>query len=456
MNLDNSSHPQSQPQARPTQTQTLALLETILIFVGMGVLFLAVPHRLTSDGLIRFKAVTELLVEGKVSDMGLSMVGPLFCVPLWFLGRIYPSPEWWCARYNFLVFAFGLFAIYRIFKGHMPGGVLRKFALILIFGSMFPHHQADFFGEMFTAILVGVGIAAVTCLRSRWGWVCMVLGAANIPASMVGLGCVVLVKSAQARRWGYLLVPVAAAVLVLGESWIRRGDPFVTGYEGDRGFKTVMPYSGRPGFSYPFFFGVISILFSFGKGLFLFAPGLLLSIGRRMSATKKEVHTTYRLWIWFLVGMVLVYSRWYAWYGGWYWGPRFFLFASIPASFALAVRLSAARESFASNLLTLGVLVLSFWVGVNGAVFDQNNLELCTANKYELEFLCWYVPEFSVLFRPFVEASPLAPREVSILLYGLVVCAYLAIPLLSALLKAATTKAAQLRRALVTRGGWRF
>ena len=40
------------------------------------------------------------------------------------------------------------------------------------------------------------------------------------------------------------------------------------------GFRTALPYSGQPGFSYPFFFGVLSVLFAFGRGLVFFAPGL--------------------------------------------------------------------------------------------------------------------------------------------------------------------------------------
>jgi hypothetical protein len=52
--------------------------------------------------------------------------------------------------------------------------------------------------------------------------------------------------------------------------------------------------------------------------------------------------------------------------------------------------------------LALLVLTLSVWVGINGAVFGQQSMDVCWANDYELEFLCWYVPEFSALWRPFV------------------------------------------------------
>src|SRR5947209_7189724 len=73
--------------------------------------------------------------------------------------------------------------------------------------------------------------------------------------------------------------------------------------------------------------------------------------------------------------MILVYSSWWAWYGGWFWGPRFFLFASIPASFALAVRLHYRNTTLGINLLTAIVFILSVWVGINGAIYDSRMLE---------------------------------------------------------------------------------
>ena len=93
--------------------------------------------------------------------------------------------------------------------------------------------------------------------------------------------------------------------------------------------------------------GLLSILFSFGKGLIFFVPGLLLPVrGLLRKAApdlQLDIYGIYLLWVAFVVGLILVYSPWWAWYGGWFWGPRFFLFACIPASFAIALRLLPAR-----------------------------------------------------------------------------------------------------------------
>lgn len=48
----------------------------------------------------------------------------------------------------------------------------------------------------------------------------------------------------------------------------------------------------------------------------------------------------------------------------------------------------------------------TFWVGVSGAVFGTDGLGVCMENSYALEHLCWYVPEFSPVFRHLVIRPP--------------------------------------------------
>ena len=409
-------------------------IEIALILTGLAVLFVCLPHDVTGDGYVRFRSLRRLVETGQIARTSYSMIGPMFALPLWVLGGLFESSEWWIARFNVFIFAVGLFVFSRLLRDKIDPGVVRKFLLILIIGSMFPNHLTDFYGEVFTAMVVGGAILATQVGHPRWGWSAMVVGVANTPASLMGLGGVSGSEAFHGKRFRYLLVPVAGAALILGESWLRRGSPWVTGYEGNAGAETILTYSGQPGFSYPLFFGVLSLLFSFGKGLVFFAPGLLLSLTGAMAALNGELRRTYRLWIWFLVGLVVVYSKWWAWYGGWMWGPRFLVFASIPASFALAVVLSREGSAIGKNLLLLVALAGSVWVGVNGAVFGLDHLEDCRAAGYE--FLCWYVPEFSVLWRPFVVAGPFGVKKGVLLGYGLVAFIYLAFPVVMALGKA--------------------
>ena len=428
------------PPELETTTSPTALAEAALIDVGLALLFVVLPHGLFGDAMGRFEALRGFIEHRTLSPMASSFVQPLASVPFYLLGKVFLTPQWWCARFNTVLFGAGLVAARRLMRTAAEREVLRRFALLLIAASMFPNHLRNYGGEVFTAMLVAVGIVAVHAGHELAGWTAVVAGVVNTPASMVGLALMVLARRWRVRRWTHALAVPAAAALILLEAWVRRGSPWTTGYENNAGFATIMPYSGRPGFSYPFFFGILSILFSFGRGLIFFAPGLLLWI-RRPATIGDRLHGTYTLWMWFLVGLILVYAKWWAWYGGLSWGPRFFLFASIPAALAIAAKLHDIRGSSMPALgALLLALTLSTWVGIAGAAFDQVGLDLCSQNNYALEAACWYVPEFSVLWRPLIVGA--IPQELTVIIvaYCVVVYMTLAAPVIVEIVRRAASR----------------
>lgn len=388
--------------------------ECVLLALGLLLLWRG-PHQLTGDGQLRFESVKALLATGKPQPMPYSLIGPLGAALFWRLSQSADDFHGWCARYNFFLFILGLAALAAILWRPLGAATMRRFLLLLVFGSMFPRHVQDFYGEVFTAVLVGAGLAAVAGGRTGWPWLLVLAGTTNTPASLPALGLVSLERSVVSRRLRYLALVLAGAALITGENWLRRGNPFATGYEDNRGFENLLPYSGLPGFSYPLFFGLLSALFSFGKGVVFFAPGLCVGIPT-LANPRQSVATTYRLWLIFLVGLILVYARWWSWYGGWFWGPRFFLFASLPASLALALRLERpTANSLVLNVALLGALGLSFWVGANGLVFDQASFERFLDQRrlgfVAVEYFFWYVPECSALWIPFVVPKPLSTAD---------------------------------------------
>jgi hypothetical protein len=387
-----------------------------LLLIGLLIIYVASPLVIEGDGSARSRALSRLLADGSLDRTPYSLVGPLGSAPLWWIGTALASPEWWLARYNLLLFVAGLAAFYLILTPAIEHGTVVRFLLILTVGSMFPHHLGRYYGEVFTALMVGLGIALVSVRGAYWGWLLAMLGAANTPATIPALALVCLAWAWRTRDARHLLPIVLAAALVTGESWLRRGDPFATGYEGNRGAETVLPFSGRPGFSYPFLLGVISILFSFGKGLLLFAPGLL-AIPRQLADRTGVWRTTIVLWTLFLAGLIGVYAKWWSWYGGQFWGPRFFLFASIPAALALAGWSRPRTRSPLDPWLATGALVWSCWVGANGLVWRSYGGDVCTADHYALEFLCWYVPEFSPLFGPLYRSRALDTMDLVVLAF---------------------------------------
>ena len=383
---------------RPWVLATLVLAGAALIL-----LFAVVPHGIYGDGYVRFVKLDELLRHGTLATERYSYIGPLFASPLWVFGD---TRLWWAARFNVLVLAAGVAAAaWAMRKAATPDERATGILLIAATGVM-PNATLDFYGELFSAVMVGTGLLIVTLRGSSLGWIPVVLGVANMPASGAGLLLVALWRFRTSRRWDGFIATALAAALILGENTIVRGSPLDGGYFRDRGVITVMPYSGMPGFSYPFIFGAFSLLFSFGKGLLFFAPGLLLVARARRA--RPELAPFFDLSIAFLTGLVLVFSQWWAWYGGWKWGPRFLLFASYPSSLALAVALQAPAPP-ARMFVAIALACWTVWVGVSGVVFDLDGLDTCIANGYAMEHLCWYVPDFSPLLRPLVlPPGPLA------------------------------------------------
>jgi hypothetical protein len=438
--------PESESNAPPAQqhfyARLIAFIETGLIVAGMIILFQVLPFRISGDGKVRYKALSLLLEHGKLMKMKYSFIGPAFSIPLWYLDRMKHDSMWWLARYNFIIFAIGLVVIYLVLRKWFDHSLIRKFILLLIAASMFPAHLVDYYSEVFTALCVGFGILAALFSSRLGGWLAVVLGVANTPASIVALACVVLKHALDSKRWRTALIIGAAACLIFAESWIRTGQLLNNAYNGDAGDRTIMPYTGLPGFSYPFLFGLLSIVFSFGKGLIFFAPGLLLPIRKTLlglqQERKRDLFRVYVLWMLFVVGLILLYSRWWAWYGGWFWGPRFFLIASIPASFALAVRLHYPSSSLVMNVLTAVIFCLSAWLGFSGTVYNPfATTTTCWAHHFALEALCHYTPEFSVLWYPLVIHEPIRAVFSPYITFCVIAFLYLLIPLLGQMLNQA-------------------
>ncbi|MDP9149937.1 MAG: hypothetical protein M3O36_08375, partial [Myxococcota bacterium] len=367
---------------------------------------------------------------------------------LWYLGKRWlADPRLGCAYYNWVLFGIGLGVFARLLRGLLPPDGMRRFLLILSAGSMFTYHVQAYYGEVFTAVLVGAGVLSVCTRRSAWlGWTAIVLGAVNTPAAGLAAAMVCLVFTIENRRLRYLIPVLVVGLLSVAESLLHRGG-LRTGYAGDAGNKTVMPYSGLPGFSYPLLLGLLSLVFSIGKGLLFYAPALFAPVGRLLQ-DRAALREAFRVWLVFLIGLMVVYAKWWGWQGGEFWGPRYVLFASVPASFALALHLGE-RRTIAHSSMTLVMLTLSVWIAADGALFGQENEGICAANGYQLEHLCWYVPEFAAWIRPFIVGRALTKQEWIFAAVYAAVYVYLSAPHFVFLARAIASRGeAAIRRAL--------
>ncbi len=402
-------------------------MEWALLAVG-AMVYVTLPHLIDGDAAVRYDSLVKLVDRHQLSNARYSIVQEVVSIPLYVLGNRYRAAFAFVERFNLLVFFGGVVALYWMFRRHLNRDVLRRFLLLLVAGTMFPYHTTNYYGEIFTAVAAALGLALYARGQFITGTVTVVLGVVNSPATLGGLVLAAASNAWRTKCWLRWAAPViASAALIAAESWVRRGSPFQHGYEGDAGARTVLPFSARPGFSYPLILGVLSETLSFGKGIAFFAPGLALIFARR-DRFPPVVEAFFRACGLFLCGMILVYAKWWSWYGGWYWGPRFLLFAGFPASLLLAYHLSTGTDRRSVRVFTLVLLALSVWVAANGAVFRQDDQGICQANNYALESLCWYTPEFSPLVLPFIHHRVLDLRERLTLAYFAAVGLCLAIP----------------------------
>jgi hypothetical protein len=380
----------------------------VLLVVGLCIV-IAIPKTITGDARLRFETLEDFIRTGHLVSPKYSSVGPVLSAPLYLLGRAFGAAKLFASFFNAVLFVAWLSFVWREFRDELRPQMRRALLLLLLFASMFMHHAQRYYGEVFTTVLVASGVFMLARGHAQRGWAAIILGALNTPASLVAIVGISICHSRRLRSWLPLCGPVVAFALMRLESRLERGSWFDTGYNYDSGFHSALPYAGLPNFSYPFFFGLLSILFSFGKGLVFFAPGLFILLPSSAPARFRWVHTTLVVYV---CGLVLTYAKWWSWYGGWFWGPRFFLAASIPACFSLAANLADWPSlSVGRRVLVTVALLLSFWVGANGVAFQGMGLSLCTANYFALAEYCYYVPEMSVLWHPFVDGGASIPES---------------------------------------------
>ena len=427
----------------------------VLLALGLLLLFFVLPHDIEGDGRYRFDALQALLAGHGIPNTKYPLIGSLPAMPLILLGHVVASPEWWASRYNVIVYAAGLWLMYRLLRDRLDRDVLAAFLLLLGTTAMIPASLTGFGAETFTVMAAGTGLAAWTSGRWKTATVLLGLAIANEPATIVGVALAMGWWAWRIKRVRAVAPIAFGAGLWLLENGVRRGSAFSTGYEGDHGFQTLVPYSGLTGFSYPTFFGVLSLLFSFGKGLLFFAAGLLLWFVRGREALR-AVSESLVLWVLYLAGLILLYGSWWAWYGGFTWGPRFLVFASLPASLLLAAQIRRPPRTLVGLTVVLAALVLSVWVGIDGQVFGRFGQDVCSANHYAQESLCWYVPEFSVLWTPFVFRATVPWWGLPLIAYAVGLSSYVAYPLLKEWASAFSRDLRLAWAAYRRRPGWRL
>jgi hypothetical protein len=241
-------------------------------------------------------------------------------------------------------------------------GMAAAVAVATTFGTLLLAYTTTGGSEVGTALGIAIAILGVELTRQR--------AMAGSVVTAAGVTVAVLMRADSA-----ILVAVPVAVAMLARS--RRGFPlFVLAtvpvaivtllYSGTHGAQ-YQGISVSQGFSHSFGAGVYGLVLSPGRGLLLYVPLALPALAAIPWAWKRSPVVT-GLCLALLCLRVLFYAKWFAWQGGWAWGPRFLVPAMpalAPLTFEIVRRLSWRRWPLAAAAAM--VLLLSIAVQVLGA-----------------------------------------------------------------------------------------
>jgi hypothetical protein len=229
-------------------------------------------------------------------------------------------------------------------------------ALLALATPLLAYGLSDF-SEPGTALFVALGLLALEAVRRR-----PVLAPLSAGAAIGGAGLM------RTDSWVLVALPALGALFALSE---RRTRSLVLAALGVAPFAAVWiaynlarfdspvssGYDNQP-FSHPFIAGLYGLTLSPGRGVFIYVPLLLVGIAA-VPAARGRVRMFGVLAIALLAVRIVFYARWWSWYGGDSWGPRFM----VPALPAFAVPLADALSRWFKNPLvhaaSVGSLAMS-------------------------------------------------------------------------------------------------
>ncbi|MGC8878671.1 MAG: glycosyltransferase family 39 protein [Anaerolineae bacterium] len=194
-----------------------------------------------------------------------------------------------------------------------------------------------------SAMAIIAGIALALAVATRYANVVMVplFGAFLIYRAWQQIGLNRWGTPTLWRTIGAFVLPLATgAVLLAIYNTSRYGNPLDTGYLAEERFDG------------DWLQGIVGLLVSPGRGLFLYAPILLLALPAAPAFYRRFRSTAVFAYA-IVLGHVLLYSKWFMWHGGYAWGPRFM----VPAVPFLVLGILPAIEWAQRSVRWQGVLI---------------------------------------------------------------------------------------------------
>jgi hypothetical protein len=218
-----------------------------------------------------------------------------------------------------------------------------------VFGTYMLAYAKDFFSEPLAALFMVIGIRQA--LAGSWWLSGVGVAAAAVTRPQVFAFFPIFLMAAwssgRTRAAVQASLPLAFGLLItLAYNFVRFAQLTEFGYAGQ-------------GFTTPLLEGALGLLFHPQKSVFLFAPVVLTT-----PFALAHVWSRNPLAGWLLVGNLsitfLISAMWWAWGGGWVWGPRLLLPGIIPALAAVAPWIDFGRRW--RRLAVVGLIAAGFAV----------------------------------------------------------------------------------------------
>jgi 4-amino-4-deoxy-L-arabinose transferase-like glycosyltransferase len=324
-----------------------------------------------------------------------SLGQPLAALPFYLIGRILGGPDSPTTRLfvNALsaVAMAGAGALLYAWARSLWDGRTALLALaIFVLATPAPVYARLFFSEALLTFCLLMGFwlfftrqpaqIALGGLAIGWAVLTREGAAAALPAAALAL--LVLARDRRERLAfaGYGMLGAALPIsLLLWYNVYRFGHPLRHGYEGE-------------GFTASLLEGVAGLLFSPGRGLLFYAPTVLLALPGARLLWRRDRALVLTAGMLF-AGYLLMYGRWWAWHGGWAWGPRF-LVPTLPFLLLLA---GEAMTQPAGRRAALALGLLGFLAQLPGVFTDHQKFhaELFVERGLPDVPNVWFRPELS-------------------------------------------------------------
>ena len=384
------------------QPSPLALSLAVFLFLFSVYLLTYSPRFHSSDGLAMFATAESLARRGEWDadqirwmDQAQGILGTdghlyirkgigvsLLALPLVWLGLILPI--WGAATTSLLFNALVTAATGALLFHYLRAlGFDNRVALVagLTFGlatPVWPYAKTFFSDPLAGLCLVAAALALLRfrqtghIINAFWAGLALSIAIAARYANVVVIPLFVLLllvyqitiaKSqtsnprtliSNLKPWLAFVIPlVAVAIAIAFYNLARYGDPLNTGYLPEESFSAI------------WWQGIAGQLVSPGRGLFLYAPVLLLALPAVPTFFRRHRPEAALAWAIILVH-VLLYGKWFMWHGGYAWGARFMV-PTIPFFvIGLAPVIEWGKESRRWRYSFLALAILSTLIQILG------------------------------------------------------------------------------------------